>query len=149
MKTTAKMETNIFDYLNNFLASMIGMLVAYFAPIFPTAQTIVVFFTIDVIFGYLKNRKEKGEKFQPKKVWKVTMPRVVISIVAIICAYKLDEHSPNAVFELKHYVTWMVLATIVLSIFQNAYKWSGWGLLKNIVDFIENRIENFKDKKDE
>lgn len=149
LKKVQKMNSFV-DTIYHYWSVLIGLLIAFIIPILPSAFFIGFLFSLDIIFGWLKNRKENGERFSRRKVWRVTVPRLIVSLIAIICSHELDKYAPLTSLQLAHFMTWFVMVDVMISILINASRVTNWTVIKTLISFLENQKNiNLKTKKDE
>lgn len=82
--------SSLFDTADAFWKFIFGIacsILGYFLPIKNLVHLVVLFFILDMVFGYWAARRLRGEKFSTKIVWRTTFPRMLISIVLIIMAF--------------------------------------------------------------
>jgi phage-related holin len=85
-KAISELFDNAYAVLCGFFASILG----YFLPVRDIVHLLILFFILDVLFGYWAARKLRYEKFSVKIIWEHTIPRMLLSIVIILGAYMWD-----------------------------------------------------------
>jgi hypothetical protein len=119
---------------------------SFFLPIKEIVNLMFLFFFFDVLFGYWANRKSKGETFMPTKFWKVTAPRMLISLVMIILAFLWDEVYYNETFATYKILGGFISGVLLVSIAQNGYKITNWSLFILIAETVESQFKNIVKK---
>lgn len=116
-------------------------IVGYLSPIEHIAHVVLLFFFIDVIYGWLADRKKTGAKFQPKIVWAKTMPRVLFSIILLVITFLWDEETHQRWIETHLVVGWIINALLLLSILKNGYVVTNWSVIPIIGDALAKKVE--------
>ena len=130
LKETA---TRGYAWLSGLITSILG----YFLPIKNIVYILVLFFIMDVVFGYWNARKSRHERFQVSIIWNHTIPRMLLSIVLILGAYMWDTtYNQTAVCTYK-IIGWFISGMLLYSIADNGYKITKWGPFKHIQKQIE------------
>jgi len=135
-------------YLTNVYALMAGVattVIGYFLPVKDILHLMIVLFIIDVFFGQWKARKVKKEKFEVKKIWETTMPRMLISIVLVLGAYSWDVTYKQEFISTYKIVGWFISGVLLYSIAENGYKITKWGFFLNISDLLKKKIKEQTD----
>jgi len=130
-----------------FITGAVMAALSFFLPVKDIVNLMVLFFFIDVLVGYWANRKTKGETFMPTKFWKVTAPRMLISLVLIISAFMWDYVYYNGEFATHEILGGFISGVLLVSIAQNAYKITDWSLFVTIAGVIESQFVNIKKRK--
>lgn len=138
--------------MNNFLSSFYDFVVAifltifgYLLPIKNMAHLVLFFFFLDIIYGWLADKKQNGSKFKPAIVWAKTVPRIVLTILLLIMAFLLDEVSGQEYIQTYKVVGWFICSLLFLSILKNGYVVTQWNAIPLIGKLIEKRIEKQTD----
>lgn len=132
---------NVHSFASGVLASILG----YFLPIKDIVHLIIIFFIIDVVFGYLAARKgKKGEKerFSVKIIWNHTMPRLLISIIIILGAYSWDKTFEQDFVATYKLIGWFISGVLLFSIVENGYHITKWGILPRIGEMFKTKIKD-------
>lgn len=135
----------IYETLNNayvfFTGCMISML-GYFLPIKDIAHLLILFFMLDVLFGYMAARKLRKERFSVKIIWNHTMPRMLISLVLIIGAYMWDKtYNQNVICTYK-VVGWFISGVLLYSIAENGYQITKWSVFPKIGNMFKTNVKD-------
>ncbi len=133
-----KMEQNFLEWIYKGVFVAFISFLASLKSVLLTFQWVLIVFTLDIIFGYLENKKNKGEKFDFNKIWGKAFPRLIVAMVAVTCGFILDKYAPNELFKVSLYLTWLSFVAFALSILKNALAWSGEMWLLDIIDIVEN-----------
>ena len=146
----------VVDLLSNGYALLCGLfasIVGFFVPVGDVVGLLILLFAIDVIFGYWAAKKLRREKFSKSVIWQTTMPRLLVSIVIVLCAFMWDSVYRQDVVCTYRIVGWFISGVVIYSIAQNGYsitKWEGFPLL---TIFLKKKIKDvtgvdLKDKND-
>jgi hypothetical protein len=127
---------NIYAMLSGLFASIIG----YFLPIKDIVHLLILFFFLDVFFGYLAARKLRKERFSVKIIWSHTMPRMLISIVLIIGAYMWDATYGQEIVCTYKVIGWFISGVLLYSISENGYLITKWSIFPRISGLIRTKI---------
>ena len=123
--------------LSGVLASFFG----FFLPIKNILLFLILLFSTDVFFGWLNNRKKTGKKFEPKVVWKTTLPRLAISAVLIICSFLWDKFFDQNIVSSYKVIGWFISGILIYSIAENGYQLTGWRPFRKVSEIFKNKIE--------
>ena len=116
--------------------------IGYLIPVKDIVHSVLFFFLIDIIFGYLAARKLRGEHFSTKIVWKYTVPRMLISIVLIIATYMWDTNFHQDFVNTCNLVGWFISGILIYSIIKNAYKITRWMPFRNLGLVLKTQLKN-------
>lgn len=72
------------------LSGLFMSILGYFLPVKDIVHLLILFFILDVFFGFWAAKKLRKERFSVKIIWSHTIPRMLISIVLILGAYMWD-----------------------------------------------------------
>ncbi len=112
----------------------------YFLPVKDILHLIVIFFILDVIFGYWAAKRVRGERFSAKIIWQTTIPRMVLSFVLILGAYAWDEIFDQTYISTYKTIGWFIAGILLFSILQNGYLITRWNPLLKLQDILKNKI---------
>jgi hypothetical protein len=130
---------DIYVVLIGILTTAVGLLL----PIKNIVSLLILFFILDVIFGYWAAKVMRGEKFSVKIVWSQTMPRLLISIVLITAAFLWDKVYDQNIIATYKIVGWFISGVLLVSISQNGYQITRWAVFRRlgilIVDNVKSR----------
>jgi phage-related holin len=132
-----ELASNVYAMFAGLIASILG----YFFPIKDIAHLLVLFFILDVIFGYLAARKLRKERFSVKIIWNHTMPRMMISIVLILGAYMWDKTFQQNIVCTYKVIGWFISGVLLYSIAENGYHITKWSVFPNIGNLFKDKIK--------
>lgn len=127
----------LYDFFIFALASFVG----YFSPMKNVVHMVLIFFLVDVIYGWLAAKKLRGEPFKPGIVWKKTMPRVLLSLVLLILAYIIDKETGQTWVNTYSILGWGISGLLFLSIAKNGYIVTNWKSIPVLEKWVEDKIE--------
>ena len=145
MVTVETLGKAVVDFFSNFWAVLTGCVAAiigYFMPIFNIMWLIVLFFIIDVLFGYWAAKKIRGETFSKTIIFQTTIPKMIVSFVLVICAFMWDSVYQQEYVCTYRIIGWFISGIILYSIAQNGYsvtKWEGFPLISL---FLKKKIKD-------
>ena len=123
-----------------FISGIISAILGYFLPVQDIVHQLVLFFVLDVMFGYLAAKKLRSEKFSARIIWNTTIPRMLISLVLILGAFMWDEVYNQAFISSYKIIGWFISGVLFFSIVQNAYKITNWEMFPLIGKLIKQKI---------
>lgn len=132
----------------NFLSGTFFSLIGYFLPVKNIVHLLLLFFVLDVIFGYWAARKIRGERFSARIIWRTTMPRMVISMVLILSAFMWDQVYSQDTVATYRIIGWFISGVLLSSIVQNGYRITQWDMFLGIGDIIKEKILERKKKEE-
>jgi phage-related holin len=136
---------NFLNTLYDFIVAIFLTIIGYLLPLKNMAHLVLFFFFLDVIYGYLADRKQNGARFKTAIVWAKTVPRIILSIVLLIMAFMLDEVCSQEYIQTYKVVGWFICSLLFLSILKNGYIVTQWAAIPLIGKLIEKRIEKQTD----
>ena len=116
-----------------------GVLVGYFLPVLDVVLLLTVCFILDVLIGFWKAKKINGEKFQGKKIWDKTVPRMTIAFTLILLTFMLDTVYYMETVKLHRIVGYFFSGIVIASIAQNGYALTRWGIFLEIEKLIKRK----------
>ena len=122
------------------LAAMISA-AGYFSPVRNIAHMVLLFFLLDIIFGFWKARKLHKAKFNPRIIWEKTVPRMVVTIVLLLCAFTLDKETGQNFVQTYKVAGWFIGALLIFSIGENSYYITKWKVLLLFAKLTQRKIE--------
>jgi len=123
------------------IISSIISFVCYLMPVKNIVHSMVLFFVIDVVFGYWAARKIKKQRFSVKIIWNYTMPRMLLSIVLVVSCFLWDEVYAQEVVSTSNFVGWFISGVLICSIAENGYKITKWAIFPKIVRLLSAEIK--------
>lgn len=141
MKVMMKAVTDIFSDTNATLFGFIMSVFGYFLPVRDIVYLLLLFFILDVVFGYLAAKKLRGEKFSVKLIWTQTVPRMVLTIVLVLCSYMWDNVFGQEIVHTYKVIGWFIGGVLLYSIAQNGYYVTKWDILPKIGHLINKKVE--------
>ena len=126
----------------SFLFTSFIAIIGYFSPIKNIVHLMILFFLVDVFFGYWAARKLRKERFQVKIIWENTMPRMLISIVIILGAFMWDNVFNQEYFSSYRIIGWFICGILLYSISKNGLLITNWKIFGNIGSIIKNGLES-------
>ncbi len=139
------------DWLKTFWSFLSGAFFAitgYFLPVKNIVLLLLLFFVLDVIFGYWAARKTRCERFSARIIWRTTMPRMVISMVLILSAFMWDQVYSQDTVATYRLIGWFISGVLLSSIVQNGYRITQWDMLLGLGEIIKQKIGE-RNKRDE
>ncbi len=133
-------ENELIQKLWTFISGLIASIIGYFLPVKDILHLIVIFFILDVIFGYWAAKRVRGERFSAKIIWQTTIPRMVLSFVLILGAYAWDETFYQTYISTYKIIGWFIAGILLFSILQNGYLITRWNPLLKLQDILKNKI---------
>lgn len=128
--------------LGNFLIKILGILVAYFAPVKEITIAVLVLFIIDWITGVWRSKilKRRFTSYRMRKsIYKLTA-----YLLAIYTCHIFDESLISFHLHLPQLMAGFIGATELLSILENLSGICGIDFLK----VVEDKLKNYKLKKE-
>lgn len=129
--------TNAYAILAGLFASVLG----YFIPVKDIVHLLILFFIIDVIFGFWAARKLRKEKFSVKIIWSTTIPRMLISIVLILSAFMWDMTYKQDFVSTYKIVGWFISGVLIFSIAKNGYLITKWTVFSRIESLFRSKVK--------
>lgn len=116
--------------------------IGYFLPVRNIVHLLILFFFIDVIFGYWAAHRTRREKFSAKIIWKTTMPRMIISLVLIICAYMWDQVYSQDMVATYRVIGWFISGVLLANIVQNGYRITNWDVFLGLGQILKDKFKS-------
>lgn len=130
-----------------FVSGAITAIIGFFLPVRDIVHLLILFFVIDVIFGYWAAKKLRGERFSAKIIWKTTMPRMVISLVLILGSFMWDNVYHQTYVATYRIIGWFITGVLFFSIMQNAYYATNWQMIPLMGKLLSDKMKmDFKEK---
>jgi len=130
------------DWVWKTISGAFCAILGYFLPIRDLVHLVILFFILDMLFGYWAARKLRGEKFSTKIVWRTTFPRLLISLVLILMAFLWDTTCHQQYLPTYNIIGWFISGILIFSIAKNGYKITKWNGFLGIEKIFEKKIED-------
>lgn len=117
---------NTFNDVCSFFSGLFFSIIGFFVPVKNIVHFLLLLFLLDVIFGVWNSKKIKKDKFQPKLIWEKTMPRLLISLIVIICLFIWDTVYSQNLIHTYNIIGWFISGVLIYSIGENAYNITKW-----------------------
>jgi len=114
------------DWLWKTICGAFCAIMGYFLPIKDLVHLVILFFILDMLFGYWAAKKLRAEKFSTKIIWKTTFPRLLISLVLIMMAFLWDTTCKQEYLPTYNLISWFISGILIFSIAKNGFKITGW-----------------------
>jgi len=132
-------DANIATVTQRTAEGVAGVIIGYFLPILDVVMLLTVCFILDVLIGFWKAKKIDGEKFQSKKIWDKTVPRMTIAFTLILLTFMLDTVYYMETIKLHRVVGYFFSGIVIASIAQNGYALTKWGVFLEIEKLIKRK----------
>ena len=120
----------------------ITTVLGYLSPIKHIAHMMLVFFIIDIYYGWRADRKKNGSKFKPSIVWEKSVPRMTLSIILLVGAFMLDTETNQTLISTYKLVGWFISALLLVSIARNGYIVTEWKVIKQLGILLQGKIKD-------
>jgi len=134
-------KTFFFD-CQNIAVGILGTIVGYFLPVRDIVHVMIIFFIIDVIFGYAVSRKHNKSRFKVAVVWNHTVPRMLISIILVMACYMWDSVYHQEMVSTYNVVGWFISGVLIFSIAENAFLLTKWEAFLKVRDIFRKKIQD-------
>ena len=131
-----------FKDLYIFLVGCFISIIGYMFPVKNIIHLLVIFFILDVFFGFLAAKKIRKEKFSVKIIWENTIPRMLFSIVLISCAYLWDVVYEQEFISTYKIIGWFITGVLFYSIIENGYQITKWSIFIQLKETIKDKVKN-------
>ena len=125
-----------------FVSGTFMAIIGYFLPVKNIVHLLLLFFFLDVIFGYWAARKVRGEQFSAKIIWQTTMPRMIISLVLIMGAYMWDDVFQQEMVCTYKVIGWFICGVLLANIVQNGYRITKWDMFLGLGQYFKIKIKD-------
>jgi len=140
--TIGKVLLYFFKDIYVIIASSFVSFLGYLLPIKDIVTLLIFFFIVDVIFGYWKSKVINNDKFSVKIIWGHTVPRMLVSIVIIMCSFMWDEVYKLEVVSTYKMIGWFISGVVLCSIVDNCYKITKWSILNKLSDLLTEKVKD-------
>ena len=150
LRSISRIADNVYALLSGFVATVFG----YFLPIKDIVHLMILFFILDVVFGYWAAHKIRKERFSVKIIWSHTMPRMLISLVMVLGAFMWDTVYCQDVVSTYKVVGWFISGVLLFSIAQNGYLITKWSVFPKLGILFQSKVQektgmDISDKKED
>jgi hypothetical protein len=125
-----------------FVSGTFMAIIGYFLPVKNIVHLVILFFLLDVIFGYWAARKVRGESFSARIIWQTTMPRMIISLVLIMGAYMWDDVFQQEMVCTYKVIGWFICGVLLANIIQNGYRITKWDMFLRLGQYFKIKIKD-------
>lgn len=132
-------------FFKDFYAFFIGCLVSfigYLLPVKNIVNLLILFFIIDVLFGFWAANTLRKERFSVKIIWKHTIPRMLISIILITGSYMWDEVYQQEFVSTYKIIGWFISGVLLYSIAENGYQITKWSVFTKIGKLVSDKVKS-------
>ena len=133
---------NAYTCLTGLFLSIIG----YFIPVKNIVHIVLLFFLLDVIFGFWAAKKLRKERFKVSIIWTHTMPRMLISVVLILATFMWDNVFQQDYVSSYKFVGWFISGVLLFSIAKNGFQITKWGVFNSISNIVKKKVEETGEK---
>lgn len=134
--------TDWFRIVWSLLSGAFMTALGFLMPVKNIVHLLILFFLLDVVFGYWAARKLRKEKFSAKIIWKTTFPRMVISLVLVICAFLWDNVYQQTTFSTYNLIGWFISGVLLASIAINGYYITRWDIFLGLGKFFRDKTKD-------
>ncbi|MPN14645.1 hypothetical protein SDC9_161972 [bioreactor metagenome] len=120
------------------IASVLG----YFLPIRDPVNLLLIFFVVDCIIGYLKNRKLYNQKFSKRKIFETTIPRMMAVTIFMMLLFSLDVTFNQDMVQTYMIVGYFVGGVLLFNIWKNLYELTRWEAFLKIGDILHKSVKD-------
>ncbi len=132
---------SVFDNAYAIAAGFIASILGYFLPLKDIVHLMLLFFILDVIFGFWAAKKLRKEKFSVRIIWAHTIPRMILAVITVIMLFLWDNvFSQNLVSTYK-IGGWFICGILVSSVVENGWKITRWLVFPKIRKLVEKEIK--------
>ena len=131
-------SANIHALLSGITTAILG----YFLPVKDIVHLLILFFLLDVVFGFWAARKIRKERFSVKIIWTHTIPRMLLSIVLITGAYMWDQVYSQEMVSTYKIIGWFISGVLLYSIAENGYQITKWSVFPKIGNFVSQKVKD-------
>lgn len=118
--------TDVAEWVLKTLFGAFTAILGYFLPIKDLVHLVILFFILDMIFGYWAAKKLKGEKFSKRIVFTTTFPRMLISVTLVVLAFLWDTTCKQQFLPTYNLIGWFISGILIFSIAKNGFKITNW-----------------------
>ncbi|WP_352422262.1 phage holin family protein [Proteiniphilum sp.] len=130
--------TNTYSVCAGAVASILG----YFLPLKDPVNLLLIFFVVDCIIGYLKNRKLYKQKFSKRKIFETTIPRMMAVTIFMMLLFSLDMTFNQDMVQTYMIVGYFVGGVLLFNIWKNLYELTRWDAFLNIGEMLQKNVKD-------
>lgn len=132
---------NIYYRIIDLIGALFFALVGYFSPISSVVHVVLIFFVLDIFYGWRADVKINNARFKPSIVWQKSIPRMVLALIAVLSAYMLDTEMKQIWVDSSRFVGFIICGLLFISILKNGLIVTRWGALKVIERWAKKEIK--------
>lgn len=130
--------SNTWAVLTGSFASILG----YFLPIRDPVHLLLIFFIVDTIVGYMKNRKLHKQKFSKRKIFETTVPRMMAVVTFMMLLFSLDITFKQDMIHTYMIVGYFIGGVLLFNIGKNFYELTKWKAFLGINSMIQKNVQD-------
>ncbi len=131
-------SVSVMDWIWKLFMGVLAVVLGYFHPVKDIILFLIQLFIVDMVFGYMAAKVERGEKFSMKIIWKTTVPRLLVSVILIMLTYQWDTVYEKTAVKSYSWIGYFISGILIANIAQNGYKATKWGVFLRIYNFVKN-----------
>lgn len=124
------------------ITGLFSSVVGYFLPMKDVLTVLAVFFVIDMLAGYWKNKKLYKERFSKRKVFETTVPRMIAVMTFIMMLFVWDVSFKQEYVSTYMVVGWFICGVLLFNIAKNFYLITRWKPFKDLGGFVQKQVED-------
>lgn len=128
--------------LLEFFGACFFAFLGYISPLKDILYLTILFFVVDIIYGWRADRKLNNAKFQPGIIWAKTIPRMVLSLTALILAFLIDKVTGQKWINTYLIIGWIICGLLFVSIMKNGYIITEWRVIKYAVNTLKYKVSS-------
>jgi phage-related holin len=133
------------DIFSNTWAVIVGLmssLLGYLLPIRDPVNLLLIFFVVDAIVGYLKNRKLHKQPFSKRKIFETTVPRMMAVVMFMILLFALDTEFHQDTVQTYMVVGYFIGGVLLFNVGKNLYEITRWRAFLNIANMVHKNVQD-------
>lgn len=124
-----------------FLVGCIISFIGYLLPVKDIVNLLVLFFILDVLFGFWAAKTLRKERFSVKIIWSHTMPRMLISIILVAGAFMWDEVYSQEFVSTYKIIGWFISGVLLYSIAENGFQITKWKAFSRLGSAVQSKVK--------
>lgn len=133
---------DIFTDTWSMTAGIITGTLGYFAPIQDPIKLLLIFFAVDAVVGYLKNKKLFNQEFSKRKIFETTVPRMMAVVTFMALLFSLDTTFNQDVVHTYMIVGYFIGGVLLFNIGKNFYKLTKWKAFLAIASMVQKDVQD-------